>query len=157
MIMWVVSHLEHLNSSSLAIMKREFFFWVFLCWHDALCLFIPKYQHRIVFFAFLSAAQLLFIPNSYFDAWKELPNAVLTFVRCLIFTGYKGGFQTISPPSKQNESLNNASLICSCLVNSSVTCQLFLAMQTLLLWVFLPRRSDPIAFTQSTLGCHFIC
>lgn len=116
--MWVVSHLEHLNSSSLALMKGVFFFWVFLCWHDALCLFIPKHQHGIVFFAFLSAAQLFFIPNSYFDAWKELPNAVLTFVMCLIFTGHKGGFQTISPPSKRNESLNNASLICSCLVTT---------------------------------------
>lgn len=49
---------------------------------------------------------------------KGLPNAVLTFKMCLIFTGYKGGFQTISPPSKWIESLNNASLICSCLVTA---------------------------------------
>lgn len=53
-------------------------------------------HHRlIVLFIALNFANLSFILSSCFDAWKGLPNVVLTFLICLIFADYEKGFQAI--------------------------------------------------------------
>lgn len=58
--------------------------------------FIPKHHRLIVFFIALNFANLSFILRSYFDAWKGLPNVVLTFLMCLIFAEYERDFRQFS-------------------------------------------------------------
>lgn len=56
----------------------------------------PSHHHLIMFFIALNFANLSFILRSYFDAWKGLPNAILTFLICLIFAEYKRDFRQFS-------------------------------------------------------------